>query len=104
MEVRYRNDLYGNYMLIGVPANLDSNQYTFKMLEKNRIFGVLSGRERMEDGEKYWYVDVSRKKNLIQEYQDKEMQLEDMIIIFQQIIPILEEIRKYLLKDRQNAK
>ena len=99
MEIRYRNDLYGNYMLIEVPENVDSSQYAFKMLEKNRISGVLLGKERMEDGKKYWYVDISRKKNLIQEYQDKEMQLEDMIILFQEIIPVLEEIRKYLLNE-----
>ena len=99
MEVRYRNDLYGNYMLIEIPISSGSNQYAFKMLEKNKIPGVLSCKERMEDGKGYWYVDISKKKNLLQEYKEKEMQLEDMIMIFQQMIPILEELRTYLLSE-----
>lgn len=99
MKVRYRNDLYGNYMMIEVPDNKKSSQYAFKMLEKNNIPGILACKERMEDGKSFWYVDISKKKNLIQEYQDKEMQLEDMIAIFQKITPILEELRIYLLNE-----
>ena len=99
MDIRYRNDLYGNYMLITIPQGEDSNRYSFRMLEKNKISGVLSGRERNEDGKGYWYVDISKKKTLSQEYQDKEMQLEDMIHIFQQIIPVLDELKNYLLNE-----
>ena len=86
-------------MLIAIPDTEDSTGYTFKMLDKNKIPGVLSGKERKEDGKGYWYVDISKKKTLKQEYQEKEMQLEDMIAIFQQIIPILEELRNYLLNE-----
>ena len=99
MEVRYRNDLYGNYMLISIPHMMNGNPYSFKMTEKNRIAGVLSCKERKEDGKGYWYVDISKKKTLSQEYQDKEMQLEDMIHIFQQLIPILDELKHYLLSE-----
>ena len=86
-------------MLISIPNDEDSNKYSFKVLDKNKIQGVLSGKERKEDGEGYWYVDISKKRTLIQEYQEKEMQLEDMIDIFQQLIPILEELRNYLLNE-----
>ena len=88
MKVKYRNDLYGNYMLIEIPETVDSNEYTFKMLKRNKITGVLSCKERMEDGKSYLYVDISNKKNLLQEYEDKEMQLEDMISFFQKLIQI----------------
>ena len=99
MDIRYRNDLYGNYMLISIPHREDSNRYPFKMLEKNTIPGVLSAKERKEDGNGYWYVDISKKKSLLQEYQEKQLQLEDMLDIFQQLVPILEELRNYLLSE-----
>ena len=99
MNIRYRNDLYGNYMLIEIPDKEDENSYCFKMLDKNKISGVLSGKERKENGRGYWYVDISKKKSLAQEYQEKEMMLEDMIDIFQQLIPILEELKNYLLNE-----
>ena len=86
-------------MLISIPNDENGDKYSFKMLDKNKIQGVLSGKERKEDGKGYWYVNISKKKSLIQEYQEKEMQLEDIIDIFQQLIPILEELRNYLLNE-----
>ena len=65
MEVRYRNDLYGNYILIEIPGDIDSSQYSFKMLEKNKIPGVLCCKVRMEDGREYWYADISKKRSLL---------------------------------------
>lgn len=99
MKVRYRNDLYGNYILIEIPGDMDSNQYSFKMLEKNKIPGVLCCKVRMEDGQEYWYADINKKKSLLQEYKDKEMQLEEMTLLFQQINAVLEELRTYLINE-----
>ncbi|MBR4983351.1 MAG: FHA domain-containing protein [Lachnospiraceae bacterium] len=99
MKVRYRNDLYGNYMMIEIPENTDTNLYPFKMLMKNKISGVLSCQKRMEDGKGYLYVDIEGKRNLQQEYQEKEWQLEDMITFFQEMTCILEEVRSYLLHE-----
>lgn len=99
MEVRYRNDLYGNYILVEIPSYVDSGQYSLKMLEKNKIPGVLSCKVRMEDGQEYWYADISKKKSLLQEYKDKEMQLEEMTLLFQQISSVLEELRIYLINE-----
>ena len=99
MKVRCRNDLYGNYMLIEIPEMVDTGQYPFQMLKRNQIPGVLSTRERMEDGKSYLYFDISRKRSLAEEYEDKEMQLEDMIFLFQKMTMILEEIRNYLIHE-----
>lgn len=86
-------------MLIEVPQNTDINQYRFKMLEKNKIPGVLSCKERMEDGKSYLYVDISGKRSLLEEYKDKELQLEDMVCFFQEMTSVLEEIRPYLFHE-----
>ena len=99
MKVRYRNDLCGNYILIEIPGDIDSSQYSFKMLEKNKIPGVICCKVRMEDGQEYWYADISKKKSLLQEYKDKEMQLEEMTLLFQQICVVLEELRTYLINE-----
>ena len=99
MQVRYRNDLYGNYMLVEIPEYIDTGQYTFHMLTKNRIPGVLYARERMEDGKSYLYYDISRKRSLSEEYENKQMQLEDMILLFQKITFSLEEIKNYLFRE-----
>ena len=86
-------------MLIEIPEMVDTGQYPFQMLKRNQIPGVLSTRERMEDGKSYLYFDISRKRSLAEEYEDKEMQLEDMISLFQKMTMILEEIKNYLIHE-----
>lgn len=100
LDVRYKTDLYGSYAMILIPQGIDRNKYAFKMLENNRIKGVCSCHERIEDGESYFYLDISGKKNLWQEYQDREMELPEMIWLFQNIVQISEELRNYLLSER----
>ena len=58
MEVRYGADLYSGYIRMEVPEEADFQTYGFKMLEKNRIRGVLSTKIRMEDGKAYLYLEV----------------------------------------------
>ena len=100
MEVKYRADLYTNYMLMEIPENVDVQTYSFKMIEKNRINGVLPSKTRMEDGRAYLYLDVGNRRNLIDIYKDKEMDLEEMTRIFQGLLPILEELKNYLLSEK----
>ena len=100
MVVRYKTDFCESYMLMEIPEETEHQKYSFKMLQRNKIAGVLSCKERREDGIAYLYLDISGKKNFLQEYKEKEMELEDIILFFQQLIPILEELKKYLLSER----
>lgn len=99
MEVIYRNNLYGDHILLKIPEGMDTNQYSFQMLKKNNILGVLSCKERMEDGQSYWYADIGKKRTVMEEYRGRSMQLEDMIRIFQQTAAVLEVLREYLLNE-----
>lgn len=100
MEVRYGADLYSGYIRMEVPEEADFQTYGFKMLEKNRIRGVVSTKIRMEDGKAYLYLEVGNRRNLSEIYKDKEMGLEEMTRIFQGLIPILEELKNYLLSEK----
>lgn len=100
MEVKYRADLYTNYLLLEIPDGIDSQIYSFKMMEKNRMKGVLPSKTRMEDGIEYLYLEVGNRRSLVDIYKDKEMDLEEMTRIFQGLLPILEELRNYLLSEK----
>lgn len=100
MQVKYRNDMYTNYLLMEIPFHADLQTYAFKMIEKNQIKGVLPAKVRMEDGRGYLYLDIGNKRNLVEIYKDKEMDLEEMTKIFQGLLPILEELRNYLLTEK----
>ena len=100
MEVKYRADLYTNYILLEIPEGVDSQIYSFKMMEKNRMKGVLPSKTRMEDGIEYLYLEVGNRRSLVDVYKDKEMDLEEMTRIFQGLLPILEELKNYLLSEK----
>lgn len=100
MQVKYRNDMYTNYLLMEIPFHADLQTYAFKMIEKNQMKGVLPAKVRMEDGRGYLYLDIGNKRNLVEIYKDKEMDLEEMTKIFQGLLPILEELRNYLLTEK----
>ena len=100
MEFTYKTDLYSSYLLITVDDSLSHNKYSFKMLENNRIKGVLECKKRMEDGKTYLYLDITGKKNLSQEYRDREMSFFELTDLFQNLIIILEALREYLLTER----
>ena len=100
MEVNYKTDLYSSYLLINVENNLDYNKYSFKMLEKNKIKGVLACKHRMEDGKSYLYLDITGKKSLYQEYRDREMSFQEMTELFQDLVIILESMRDFLLTEK----
>ena len=100
MEVKYRNDLYTNYILMEIPEDVDNQIYSFKMIEKNRLKGVLASKTRMEDGKGYLYLEVGNRRSLVDIYKDNEMDLEEMTRIFQGLLPVLEELRNYLLSEK----
>ncbi len=100
MEVRYKSDLYASYMQIHIPVEVNRKQYAFQMLKANSIKGILPAKERLEEGEAYLCLDITGRKSLAQEYQDKDLKLEDMTRLFQQLVAIFDELRNYLLSDR----
>ena len=81
MEVKYRTDLYTNYILLEIPEDIDCQMYSFKMIEKNRIKGVLPTKTRMEDGKGYLYLDVGNRRNLADVYKDKFVEHEGINLL-----------------------
>ena len=100
MEFTYKTDLYSSYLLIMVDDSLSHDKYSFKMLENNRIKGVLECKRRIEDGKTYLYLDITGKKNLCQEYRDREMSFQELTDLFQNLISVLESLREYLLTEK----
>ena len=61
MQVRYQTDLYAGHLLVPIDHNIDCNKYSYKMLERNRIKGVLSCKKRTEDGKDCLCFDITGK-------------------------------------------
>jgi len=100
MKVEYKSDLYAGYLQVEVEAHINRKDYIFQMLEENSIPGILPMHQRMEEGYPYLYLDITSKQSLVQEYREKDLQLEELVALLQELIRIFEELRNYLLPSR----
>jgi hypothetical protein len=87
-------------MLIDIPGEADRTQYAFQMVKRNKMKGILPCRERIEDGKATLYLDITGKRSLLQEYADKEMELDDILLLFQQLTAVFDELKNFLLSER----
>ena len=60
----------------------ENSSYQVQMFTKNTIFGFLSGKVRMENGESRIYYDISSRQPLVRVYERKEMVFEDLKKLF----------------------
>ena len=96
MEVSYQRDLNHNYMVIP-DACVSGDEYTVRMLEQNRIAGLLSLRTRKMDGKIFLYYEIASKQPLTHLYETHTMGKKEIEGLLYGIREILERMRQYLL-------
>ncbi len=96
MEVSYQRDLNHNYMVIP-NACVSGDEYTVRMLEQNRIAGLLSLRTRKMDGKTFLYYEIASKQPLTHLYETHTMGKKEIEGLLYGIREILERMRQYLL-------
>ena len=75
----------------------ENSSYQVQMFTKNTIFGFLSGKVRMENGESRIYYDISSRQPLVRVYERKEMVFEDLKKLFYSWEKAVTEAERYLL-------
>lgn len=92
-----RREFDHTYLL--VPAKLSQTEdYPFLMITQNNIAGVLPCRLRYLEDSPYYGYDISSKRPLGEEYQDKRLHFEEIKNLFYQISSILKGAEEYLLE------
>ena len=92
-----RREFDHTYLLI--PTKLSQTEsYPFLMITQNNIAGVLSCRLRYLEDISYYGYDISSKRPLGEEYQDKRLHFEEIKDLFYQISVILKGAEEYLLE------
>ena len=66
--VMYERGACRNYMVIPCPGKLRSSEYQYRMLEENRIDGILPFSRRFIDDAVFLYYDVTSKQKLTSVY------------------------------------
>lgn len=92
-----RREFDHTYLLI--PADLSQMEsYPFFMITQNNITGVLQCKLRYLEDIPYYGYDLSSKRSLGEEYQDKRLHFEEIRELFYQLSAILKGAEEYLLE------
>lgn len=100
MEIRYRRELSRNYLIIS-KEDIWNGDYRIKMLESNRIPGLLSFYSKEVDGEVEFYYEISSRQPLSRILEIRTITEEELRKLFFMIAAVLKRMESYLLEERQ---
>ena len=101
METTYYKDTIRSYMIIACPPEAETKGYQYRMLEMNRIDGLLPCSIRHIDGAKYLYYDITGKQNLKTLYEERKITGAEMFRFLKATDAVSESLSGYLLDEQQ---
>lgn len=98
MDIKYLKDYKHNYVVIKDDRVLE-NDYQLKMLSQNKIEGLLNCQERMINGEGLLYYEVTSYHSLKMLFDNKCLNMDDLVNIINALNEVLNNISRYLLRE-----
>ena len=99
MEVEYKKDLRHNYMIIRGLKDDPLNTYSIKLLEHQRLKGILSLEKKIIDNEMLYYYEITGKQTLEVLLCKDAFQYKRLRTLCYNIIKVLEDAYEYLLRE-----
>jgi len=97
MDIKYYREQQHNYMVMPGMRDQFGVAYQKKMLTANRLMHILEISERIIDGDIYDYYDITSKISLRQLYGSRQLDMDDIISVMNDIYGAFDEIDRYLL-------
>ncbi len=101
MKTEYKRDLQNNYLILEVSEKIEEDSYQRRMLEQNKIQGLLSFHSSQKDGMLQLNYEITSLQPLDGIFEKKKMGYQDIVFLLTGIRNILEELQKYLLNPAQ---
>ena len=101
MRTTYYKDTIRSYMIIECPAEAETRGYQYRMLEMNRIEGLLSCGIRHIDGVKYLYYDITGKQSLQALYEARKIPGTELFKLLKAVDAVSESLSGYLLDEQK---
>ncbi len=95
MKVRYRREGNRSYLIIGASGEED---YQIRMIQENRIDGLLSMDMRRLNGDEEYYYDITGRQSLQNLFGKRQMSYEDIRGVLFSAYSLTEEVRRYLVE------
>ncbi|MFT4143250.1 MAG: DUF6382 domain-containing protein [Mobilitalea sp.] len=99
MEVEYKKDIRHNYMIIRGMKEDPLNTYSIKLLEHQKIEGIISLEKKVIDNNILYYYEITGKQSLEVILSKDAYQYKMLQTLCLNIIKVLEEVYEYLLRE-----
>lgn len=100
MEATYYKDSIRSYMIIPCPPEAVTESYQYRMLEMNRIEGLLPCGLRYIDGERFLYYDTTGKLSLRGLYEGRKLPGAELFKLLGDIEKVCGSLAGYLLDEQ----
>ena len=100
MKATYYKDTMRSYMIIPCPPEAETEGYQYRMLEMNRIDGILSCGLRYIDGERFLYYDITGKQSMRGLYEGRKIRGEELFHLLRDIERVSGSLAGYLLDEQ----
>ncbi len=99
MEIKYYRDSSHNYLVID-SNELNTDNYQYKMIENNKIEGILPFTIRNMDGQSYIYYEIDSKQSLQNRYgAGRKMSYERLLAFIKSVVETSEKLGEYFLDE-----
>lgn len=100
MEATYYKDTMRSYMIIPCPEEAETESYQYRMLEMNRIPGLLACGLRHIDGERFLYYDITGRQSMQSLYEGRKISGAEFFHMIRELDRVSESISRYLLDEQ----
>lgn len=97
MEVEYRKDLHHNYMIITEEDAIRTEQYCIRILEQQRLEGVLPLEQRQMNGRHLFYYDITGMQSMHYFLDKSKLSYDKVRRIMEGVLHTLDLAYEYLL-------
>lgn len=96
-ELRFEHENNSNYLCIIDDKMSRDNDYQIKMIEKNRIPGLLPVQVRQINSQLHYYYEITAKQQMSKLFEFSKMQWEDLELLCQSLSLLVHAINEYML-------
>ena len=100
MKVTYYKDTMRSYMIIPCPPEAGTTGYQYRMLEMNRIEGILPCGLRHIDGESFLYYETTGKQSLSALYEGRGIPGAELFRLLEALSDMSGTLSEYLLDEQ----
>ncbi len=100
MNIRYYREYSHNYLILDADG-VDINSYQYKMVENNKIDGIIPFTVREMNGDVSLYYEIDSKLSLLNRYSKRKMTYEKLVSFLESVMKVSEGLSRFFLDESE---